>query len=244
MLGLRTHLLEDKGRRVSGSREVTEETLLQGAWYALEQAGRLLRSATLLFENSDWSTAAAVALLGREELGRSRILRRLAADVQSGRKLGATDVRDECEDHIRKQDAGTSGVTLQGTPGTGVDRLLRKLLHCQPPSEEWRSTHAQLDVATKAKSRRLPHDLHAQRMACLYVDLEEDTLTWSRPQLIIPRERALETLTQANNDYSVEIARLGDDVIETDFPEMTAVRRAMNPKPVILTPTLPGNWAG
>lgn len=144
---------------------------------------------------------------------------------------------------LRKQDAGTSGVTLKGTPGTGVDRLLRKLLHCQPPSEEWRNTHAQLDVATKAKGRRLPHDLHAQRMACLYVDLEEDVLTWSRPQLI-PREPALETLTQANNDYSMEIARLGDEVIETDFREMAAVRHAMNPKPVLLTPTLPRNWAG
>ena len=63
---------------------VSEQTLLQGSWYALEQAGRLLRSAVALFESGDPSTAVAVAMFGREELGRSRILRVLAQQVKAG----------------------------------------------------------------------------------------------------------------------------------------------------------------
>jgi hypothetical protein len=50
-----------------------------------EQAGRLLAGAKALFENSRWSTTAAVALLGRESLGRSRILQGLAAGCDRAR---------------------------------------------------------------------------------------------------------------------------------------------------------------
>lgn len=230
---------------MNGPGVVTEETLLRGAWYALEQAGRLLDSARLLFENSDWSTAAAVALLGREEVGRSRILQELAARVRSGELLSAAEARRECEDHVRKQDEATSGVSLKGTPGTRLGSLLEKQLHSHPPSAEWKSARAEIDIATKKARGRLPHELHERRMLCLYVELGEDALTWRRPQEVITRELALETLTQANNDYSAEVfGRLGDNVIETDFPEMASVRRAMNPDPKLLTPKLPRNWAG
>jgi AbiV family abortive infection protein len=228
---------------LSASPEISEDVLLQGFWYALEQAGRLLHSARLLFENFDWSTAAGVALLGREELGRARILSTLANDVRSGKKLTAATVRVAYGDHVKKQEAGTSGVSIKGTPGTTVDRLIRKVLHNDPSSEDWRTARAQLDVPTTRKARRLPHDLHEQRMASFYVDLKQDALGWRRPSEI-GREEALDVVVQANNDYSVELARLGDDVIETDFPQLAAARRAMSPKPELRPVTLPRNWTG
>jgi len=48
---------------------VTEQTLLHGAWYALEQAGQLVDSAVTLVDAGAFSTATGVAMLGREELG-------------------------------------------------------------------------------------------------------------------------------------------------------------------------------
>lgn len=41
---------------------VTEQVLLEGAWYALAQAGRLLNSATTLYVANDGSTALAIAM--------------------------------------------------------------------------------------------------------------------------------------------------------------------------------------
>lgn len=47
---------------------------MKGGWLALEQAGRLVTDATVLYETGSYSTAAALALLSREELAKSRRL--------------------------------------------------------------------------------------------------------------------------------------------------------------------------
>ena len=39
---------------------VSEQTLLEGSWWALAQAGRLLQSATTLYDLGDFGTALAV----------------------------------------------------------------------------------------------------------------------------------------------------------------------------------------
>ena len=77
---------------------VPEQTLPQGSWYALEQTGRLLRSAVVLFESGDPSTAVAVAMFGREELGRSRILRVLAQQGKTQRCRGQEVVQGACDE--------------------------------------------------------------------------------------------------------------------------------------------------
>jgi AbiV family abortive infection protein len=73
---------------------VTEQTLLHGAWYALEQAGQLVDSAVTLVDAGTFSTATGVAMLGHEELGSYRILRRLANEVAKGvRVMSVVEVR-------------------------------------------------------------------------------------------------------------------------------------------------------
>jgi hypothetical protein len=64
----------------------TADTLRQGAWYVLEQAGRSFHAAAVLADDGDPITGAGLAMFGREELGRSRILRVLADRVDSGWK--------------------------------------------------------------------------------------------------------------------------------------------------------------
>ena len=48
---------------------ITPEYLLQGAAYALEQCGLLLRDAIVLYRNGSYSSAVALAALAREGLG-------------------------------------------------------------------------------------------------------------------------------------------------------------------------------
>ena len=81
---------------------VDEQTLLEGSWWALEQAGKLLGSATRLFESGDCSTAVAVAMFGREELGRSRLLRDCSGEVRDGKLLQPNEIKKRCDDHVKK----------------------------------------------------------------------------------------------------------------------------------------------
>jgi hypothetical protein len=55
-------------------KSVSPQYLLEGAVYALEQCGLLLRDANLLYRNGSYSSAVAVALFATEELGRWSIL--------------------------------------------------------------------------------------------------------------------------------------------------------------------------
>jgi hypothetical protein len=68
---------------------MSADTLRQGAWYGLDQAGRLLRASAVLADEGDPITGAAVAMFGREELGRSKILRDLAERVDAGSTIEA-----------------------------------------------------------------------------------------------------------------------------------------------------------
>jgi AbiV family abortive infection protein len=56
------------------STSVTPQYLLEGAAYALEQCGLLLRDANSLYRNGSYSSAVALALFAREELGRYQTL--------------------------------------------------------------------------------------------------------------------------------------------------------------------------
>jgi AbiV family abortive infection protein len=71
---------------------VTPEYLLEGATYALEQCGLLLRDANLLYRNGSYSSAVALALFAREELGRYRILLGLRKQVLRGERFTIKEI--------------------------------------------------------------------------------------------------------------------------------------------------------
>jgi AbiV family abortive infection protein len=75
---------------------VTAQFLLEGAAYAIEQCGRLLRTADLSFEHGDNATAYALALFAREELGRWTMLLDLRREVLAGKQFTAEQVNEEC----------------------------------------------------------------------------------------------------------------------------------------------------
>jgi AbiV family abortive infection protein len=48
--------------------------LMRGGWFALEQGGRLIRDAEILYKAGSYSSAVALALLSREEVSKARTL--------------------------------------------------------------------------------------------------------------------------------------------------------------------------
>ena len=48
--------------------------VMRGSWFALEQGGRLIRDAEILYKAGSHSSAVALALLSREEVSKARTL--------------------------------------------------------------------------------------------------------------------------------------------------------------------------
>jgi AbiV family abortive infection protein len=217
---------------------ISEDTLLRGSWYSLEQAGRLLRSSVSLFDGGDPSTAVVLAMFGREELGRSQILRDLAAKVKAGEKLTAKQISKSCENHIAKQEAAALSTTLRVHPNTQLSAAMQTRMHAGLHSEAGRNASAEIGKAIKAKRKRDPMSRHDARVQGLYVDLDDSGTSWIRPASL-SAQAVSDQIVDAVGDYASELDRLRNDVIEQDFPEMAAARARMNPLPVLPVPSWP-----
>jgi AbiV family abortive infection protein len=186
---------------------IADVVLLQGAWYAFAQAGQLMRDAVILYEAKAYSSATALALLGREELGRYRILCDLWQRANAGEVLSRDDVRRACEDHVEKQRRGALSLMYRASAQSTFGKLLRSLVGLLPSSGVARKIRKAIADIDAQKLKRLPDDRHAARMRSLYVDLKEGGLVWSRPSSIEQTE-ASTTVVDAMNDYSTERDRL------------------------------------
>jgi AbiV family abortive infection protein len=205
---------------------VSADTLLQGAWYALEQAGRLLNSSAIVLDAGDPGTALGIAMLGREELGKSRMLRKLAADVVRGHVVSENDVRTACGDHEDKQRAAALSTTVRTEVGTGLGRLLQSRALADVQSDEYRAATATLERVTAAQRKRAPSDRHRLRMNSIYVDLDSGGTGWNRPW-DMTREVADNAIRDAISDYAAQRDRL---LGLCDDLEMTAAAATMSPR--------------
>jgi AbiV family abortive infection protein len=95
------------------SASVSPKYLLEGAAYALEQCGLLLRDANLLYRNGSYASAVAVAAFAQEELGRWRILLDLRRKVLRGGSVTIKEIQTRCGDHVRKQEAGVMSTVMR-----------------------------------------------------------------------------------------------------------------------------------
>jgi AbiV family abortive infection protein len=186
---------------MSGS--ITAQSLLHGAVYSLEQCGQLLGDAKLLYENGSCATALAVAAFAREDLGRWRILLKLRKRVLAGESLTVEDVKNAYEDHVRKQEAGMTSLTILADNDSGVGRLLQSRMKAPLGSKERQEADQQLKKIDHRKSKRTPDDRHRLRMKALYVDILSQE-QWNRPTQEISRLAAYEFLAEAMNDYRLQ----------------------------------------
>src|SRR5689334_17446310 len=115
---------------------VSPRYLIEGAAYALEQCGLLLRDANLLYRNGSYASAVAVTLFAREELGRYQILLKLRKKVLDGDRLRIEEIKNRCRHHVTKQEAGMLSFVMR-VADTPLGGLLGTYLSVKQGSEEW-----------------------------------------------------------------------------------------------------------
>src|ERR1700751_2675570 len=98
---------------------VTPQYLLEGAVYALEQCGLLLRDANLLYRSGSDATAVALTAFAREELGRWKILLDLRREVLGGKNVTIEEINDRCDDHVTKR-AGMLSLVMRADRDSGL----------------------------------------------------------------------------------------------------------------------------
>jgi AbiV family abortive infection protein len=218
--------------------KVSNDALVKGAWYAIQQAGYLFEHAVILFDAGVHSSAVALALLGREELGRYAILCDLWRKGSAGSEFSPDEVRKACEGHVEKQRRGIFSLVYRTSIETGFGKLLRSLVGLLPSSAAARRIREQIAKIDRLRARRLPEERHAARMRSIYVDLDQSGGAWLRPSSITEAE-ARTTIEDAVNDYSVQrdrlttpgiLAAVDPDLAHAfggwaDRPELPAVRR-------------------
>jgi AbiV family abortive infection protein len=177
-------------------------------------------------------------MFGREELGRSSILRKLAKRVTEGEHLSPEDVREACENHVEKQAASAFSTTLRTQAPTQLDAALRIQMRGDSGSVQWQQASKAVELASNAKRKRQPQDRHEMREQALYVDLDVTGTVWRRP-VTLDSARCLDEIADAVNDYAAQRDRLRDEVLALDSPEMAAARANMDPKAILPEPRWP-----
>ena len=200
---------------------VTPQFLLEGAVYALEQCGRLLRDAVQLYNSGSHASAIVLAAFAWEELGREKLLIELRQNSLSGGEITVSEIKKACNDHVTKQRAGMLSTVLTATSPDPLAELIQTRIRTDPQSKEWREANAKLEELDRIKQKRDPHTRHKQRESAVYVEpVTHDR--WNRPAVTWRAQQAYEFLQQAINDYVGErdrrvVTRAGDPAAEEIF---------------------------
>jgi AbiV family abortive infection protein len=183
------------------SKFVGSDHLLEGAVYALEQCGLLLRDANTLYRAKAYASAVVLAAFAREELGRWRMLVGLWREVRKGKEVTVADVEKHCWGHVEKQTAGMVSVAIRGHEEGG--ELIRALASAVPGTEEWKAIQDKIDDIVVGIRNHIPDERHETRQSALFVD-PISANEWSRPVEKITRDVACHFLMDAANDYSIQ----------------------------------------
>jgi AbiV family abortive infection protein len=218
---------------------VTPEYLLKGAVYALQQCGLLLRDANLLYRSGSYATALGLAAFAREELGRWRILLDLRTKALDGESITIEEIQSQCADHVRKQDAGMTSITMRFENDSGLGKLLETRRTSPPGSEERKAADKQVKKLDRQKMKRVPDDRHRQRMSALYVDAVPPD-GWNRPVNEISQMEAHDFIQEAVNDYSMQFQRYSElELIREDYPELFGALAGWLDRPELARPEWP-----
>src|SRR5438128_9912470 len=98
------------------SRNLSAHDLLEGAMYAMEQAGHLLHDAVGLYERGRYSSAVVLGVYAREEMGRAEIFLGKRKEALAAGSVSPDSVIKACGDHVNKLRRGQAGVTLRWGP--------------------------------------------------------------------------------------------------------------------------------
>lgn len=182
---------------------VPQDVLLRGAWYAIEQAGCMVRDSVTLYDAGAHASAAGIALLGREELGRHVILVQLWNRTRVGELFSGKDVRQAYVEHMEKQRRSLLSLTYRIVPESGFAKLMATLWSVVPFSAEAQALRAHRSDLDRRTMKRTPDDRHFARMRALYVDLNDAATDWNRP-IDFPKAEASACVDDAVGDYAFQ----------------------------------------
>jgi AbiV family abortive infection protein len=131
------------------------------------------------------------------------MLLKLRKRVLAGESLTVEEVKTACDDHVRKQEAGMTSLTLRADNASGVGKLLQTRMKAPLGSKERQEADKQVDKIDHLKSKRTPDDRHRLRMKALYVDILSEE-QWNRPAQEVSPTDAYEFLADAMNDYRLQ----------------------------------------
>jgi AbiV family abortive infection protein len=197
-------------RRYNVAMQVAGSVLLEGACLSLANCGSLLSAAVTLHKAGN-PVAVGLAMLGREELGKYRLL---LEQWRESEKTGVCPTVDEiqaaCADHVEKQRKANLSWSFTAEAGSRLDIAMRTQMKHKPLDAEYQQAEQVLQTAIKAGLKRAPEDRHNVRMGEFYVDLADSGLSWKLPGQI-PPEEAKKLLNDAVNDYAVQRDKMDPD---------------------------------
>jgi AbiV family abortive infection protein len=161
------------------SAPVTPQFLLEGAIYALEQCGLLLRDANIMFQSRSYASVVVLAAFAHEELGRSCILLGLRREVIGGTNFTRKEIQKRCKDHKTKQRMGMGSVII--TDDSDLAEHLQTMAQSPPHSAEWQNTNEKINRMIELEGEGIPDERHKNRQLSLYVQPASEEDQWNRP---------------------------------------------------------------
>jgi AbiV family abortive infection protein len=221
---------------------VTPQYLLEGYAYALEQCGLLLRDANILYRSGSYANTVVLAAFAGEELGRSEILLDLRKQVLGGKNFTTKDIREQCDGHVEKQQAGMLSVVQRASnQESGIGKVLLDRMTANSQSPEGQKVRAELEQITKRAKNRVPSDRHEARIAALYVEPVSGN-KWKRPA-DTSRAKAQTFLQNAVNDYAMRYdqgyIRPPDSILKHIDPELFNALEQWSDRPELWRPERP-----
>jgi len=196
------------------SSPVAPQYLLQGAVYALEQCGLLLRDANILYRSGSYANTVVLAAFAREELGRSKILFDLRKQVLGGKNFTTEDIRKRCDDHVTKQRAGMVSVVLRvPNKECGIGKVLWDRMTAQPQSPEGQKACAELEQITKREKKVFqvtgitPVPLHSMFNRCPEINgtgVQIHLLPWRKLFCLMPSMITPGDMTKATSRLRIQ----------------------------------------
>jgi len=168
--------------------------IIEGAYYAMEQAGLLINDAASLYAQRRWPSSLVLAVFAMEELGKAEMLLIRGIDAGTSGDKTRTDVMQGSATHTTKLKAGRGTTTVTTAVSFWGDIPV-------PSTAEATALEQQLRAAEQIALDHAPAQAHAARVRALYVDLEQDE-RWARPNETGPSEAYL-MVSAASIEYRV-----------------------------------------
>lgn len=228
------------------SSSVTPQYLLEGAVYALEQCGLLLRDANILYRIGSYANTVVLAAFAREELGRYKILSDMRNEALGGKIFTLKDIKTCCNDHVIRQRAGTLIMSSVTDGDSDLGRVLQKVSEASPGTTQQQEALEEWWKIDRSQREHASSYRHKDRMAALYVYPESGN-QWNRPA-DTSCCFAQEFLEGAVNDYAMQYGHgyitSPEPFLKNNNPELYSALEKWSDRPELQRPEYPHDDMG